>query len=39
MGVERGKVLAVEIISEIEKEGFEPKHDSSTNALINYYRK
>jgi glucose-6-phosphate isomerase len=39
MGVELGKVLAVEIISEIENEGTEPGHDSSTNALIEYYRK
>lgn len=38
MGVELGKVLAVKIISEIENERFEPNHDSSTNALIEYYR-
>jgi glucose-6-phosphate isomerase len=39
-GVELGKVLAVEITSELEAEA-EPKHthDSSTNALIALYRK
>ena len=39
-GVELGKVLAQRIIPELEDKG-EPKlaHDSSTNNLINYYRK
>jgi glucose-6-phosphate isomerase len=39
-GVELGKVLAQRIIPELESEA-EPKlaHDSSTNALISYYRK
>jgi glucose-6-phosphate isomerase len=39
-GVELGKVLAQRIIPEIESQT-EPKlgHDSSTNNLINYYRK
>jgi glucose-6-phosphate isomerase len=38
-GVERGKVLAVKIIPELQAEA-EPKlrHDSSTNALIRRYR-
>ena len=38
-GVELGKVLAQRIIPELEAKG-EPelKHDSSTNALIRYYR-
>jgi len=38
-GVELGKKLAVNIIPELESES-EPKlhHDSSTNALISYYR-
>ena len=39
-GVELGKVLAQRIIPELESKA-EPKlgHDSSTNALISYYRK
>ena len=39
-GVELGKVLAQRIIPELESKT-EPKlaHDSSTNTLINYYRK
>jgi len=39
-GVELGKVLAQRIIPELES-ATEPKlaHDSSTNNLINYYRK
>jgi glucose-6-phosphate isomerase len=39
-GVELGKVLAKEIIPELESEG-EPelRHDSSTNALIRRYRR
>jgi glucose-6-phosphate isomerase len=38
-GVELGKVLAVQIIPELES-GSEPvlSHDSSTNALIEHYR-
>ena len=38
-GVELGKVLAVQIIPELESEA-EPElaHDSSTNALIRRYR-
>ena len=39
-GVELGKVLAERIIPEIENAEEPPlKHDSSTNALIRYYRK
>jgi glucose-6-phosphate isomerase len=39
-GVELGKVLAQRIIPELESKA-DPKlqHDSSTNALISYYRK
>jgi glucose-6-phosphate isomerase len=36
-GVELGKQLAVKIIPELEGND-EPHHDSSTNALITYYR-
>ncbi|MGB2850873.1 MAG: glucose-6-phosphate isomerase [Solirubrobacterales bacterium] len=36
-GVELGKVLAERIIPELQGEG-EPSHDSSTNALIDWYR-
>lgn len=39
MGVELGKVLAMKIIPELENDKMEINHDSSTNALINYYRK
>lgn len=39
MGVELGKQLAQKIIPELEDEKAELSHDSSTNALINYYRK
>ncbi|MBS0010015.1 MAG: glucose-6-phosphate isomerase [Bacteroidales bacterium] len=39
MGVELGKQLAQKIIRELEDEKAELSHDSSTNALINYYRK
>lgn len=39
MGVELGKVLAMNIIPELEDDEKELKHDSSTNSLINYYRK
>ena len=39
-GVELGKVLAQRIVPELEsKEQPKLKHDSSTNNLINYYRK
>jgi glucose-6-phosphate isomerase len=39
-GVELGKVLAQRIIPELEgKSGTELAHDSSTNNLINRYRK
>jgi glucose-6-phosphate isomerase len=39
-GVELGKVLAKQIISELSEAGEEQlKHDSSTNALIRRYRK
>jgi glucose-6-phosphate isomerase len=38
-GVELGKVLAVNIIPELDPKRAVPlKHDSSTNALINRYR-
>ncbi len=36
-GVELGKVLAERIIPELQGQG-EPSHDSSTNALIDWYR-
>ena len=39
MGVELGKQLAQKIIPELEDEKAELSHDSSTSALINYYRK
>jgi glucose-6-phosphate isomerase len=39
-GVELGKVLAARIIPELETEDRNPlKHDSSTNSLIQHYRK
>jgi glucose-6-phosphate isomerase len=38
MGVELGKVLAMKIIPELQDRGKDLKHDSSTNALISYYR-
>jgi glucose-6-phosphate isomerase len=39
-GVELGKVLAKEIIPELESaDEPELRHDSSTNALIRHYRK
>jgi len=38
MGVELGKVLAMKIIPELQEKGAELNHDSSTNALIVYYR-
>ena len=37
-GVELGKVLAKKIASEITAEQDPSKHDSSTNALLHYYR-
>ena len=37
-GVELGKVLAVQIIPELESDDVELTHDSSTNALIRRYR-
>jgi len=39
MGVELGKVLAQNIIPELQDNNIELKHDSSTNALISFYRK
>jgi glucose-6-phosphate isomerase len=39
-GVELGKVLAQRIISELDSAAeAEPAHDSSTNALIQSYRR
>jgi glucose-6-phosphate isomerase len=38
-GVELGKVLATRIAHELEDDGAELAHDSSTNALIDRYRK
>jgi glucose-6-phosphate isomerase len=38
MGVELGKVLANAILPELEGDGEVSSHDSSTNALINYYK-
>jgi glucose-6-phosphate isomerase len=38
MGVELGKVLAMKIIPELQDKQESPKHDSSTNNLIRYYR-
>lgn len=38
-GVELGKVLAKKILGELEAEAPELKHDSSTNALIEWFRK
>ncbi len=38
-GVELGKVLALQILPELESAGrARPSHDSSTNALIRRYR-
>jgi len=39
MGVELGKVLAQNIIPELQEKDMTLSHDSSTNALIEYYRK
>jgi glucose-6-phosphate isomerase len=38
-GVELGKALAVKIIPELENAKVQLKHDSSTNTLIQRYRK
>ncbi|MGC9343563.1 MAG: glucose-6-phosphate isomerase, partial [Bacteroidales bacterium] len=38
MGVELGKILAKNIIPELQNEEVLLNHDSSTNALIEYYR-
>ncbi|MBU2652379.1 MAG: glucose-6-phosphate isomerase [Bacteroidetes bacterium] len=38
MGVELGKVLAQKIIPELSDDTLALNHDSSTNALINFYR-
>lgn len=38
-GVELGKVLAKKILPELESEGLISSHDSSTNGLINYYKR
>lgn len=37
-GVELGKILAKNILNEIDNENTIKAHDSSTNALINYYK-
>ena len=39
MGVELGKQLAKAILPELAGEGNGPYHDSSTNGLIDYYKK
>lgn len=38
-GVELGKQLAKAILNELNVDTISTKHDSSTNALINYYKK
>eukprot|EP01120_Amphizonella_sp_Union-15-10_P006011 TRINITY_DN1861_c0_g3_i2.p1 TRINITY_DN1861_c0_g3~~TRINITY_DN1861_c0_g3_i2.p1 ORF type:complete len:119 (+),score=23.94 TRINITY_DN1861_c0_g3_i2:222-578(+) len=38
-GVELGKVLATTILNELENDQQVSSHDSSTNGLINYYKK
>ena len=38
-GVELGKQLAKKILSEMADDGQTASHDSSTNALINTYKK
>jgi glucose-6-phosphate isomerase len=38
MGVELGKVLAQNIIPELQHKEKPLQHDSSTNALIEFYR-
>ncbi|MDY6369688.1 MAG: hypothetical protein SPL20_07625 [Fibrobacter sp.] len=37
-GVELGKQLAKKILPELAKDDVELKHDSSTNALIKWYK-
>ncbi|MEI9933293.1 MAG: hypothetical protein WDM71_00180 [Ferruginibacter sp.] len=39
MGVELGKVLANKILPELQNEEAVNSHDSSTNGLINTYKK
>lgn len=39
MGVELGKHLAKAILPELEREGLITTHDSSTNGLVNYYKR
>jgi glucose-6-phosphate isomerase len=39
MGVELGKVLAKVILPELQNDEVITSHDSSTNALINTYKK
>ncbi len=39
MGVELGKVLAKKILPELKDDRTIDSHDSSTNALINYYKR
>jgi len=39
MGVELGKVLAQNIIPELQNKEKPLHHDSSTNALIEFYRR
>lgn len=38
-GVELGKQLAKNILPELSNNNLITNHDSSTNALINYYKK
>ena len=38
-GVELGKQLAKKIYPELTADGVVTSHDSSTNGLINYYKK
>jgi glucose-6-phosphate isomerase len=38
-GVELGKVLAKRILPELQNNGEIQSHDSSTNALINYFKR
>ena len=39
MGVELGKVLATSILPELAGDEDIATHDSSTNGLINYYKR
>jgi glucose-6-phosphate isomerase len=39
MGVELGKVLARAILPELQDDREITSHDSSTNGLINYYKR